>query len=209
MRAALYARISTPDQRQHAENQVAALRQFIQAHEWEAAGEYIDHASGDRHDRPALTRMMQDAIERKFDVVAVFALDRLTREGVEETFSYIARLKRAGVELVSATEEHFRTQGPAGELLLAVAAWIAKQERRRLQERIKAGLDRARAAGVRLGRPPCYADTQQIATLRTAGRSWRQIAKITGVPKATAARVYARFVATPQRRTYLPRKPRT
>lgn len=87
----------------------------------------------------------------------------------------------------------------------ALYARISTTERR-LQERIKAGLDRAKAAGKRLGRPPSQADTAQLTALRSAGRSWRQIEKITGVPRATAARLYAHCETKPQRKTYLPRK---
>jgi len=83
----------------------------------------------------------------------VWVLDHLTREGVAETFVYIKRLSSHGVQFVSFTEEHFRTTGPAGELMIAVAAWIAKQERRRIRERVRAGLDQARAHGTRSGNP--------------------------------------------------------
>ena len=89
---------------------------------------------------------------RRFDLVLVWALDRLTREGVAETFEYIKRLTSHGVQFVSFTEEHFRTTGPAGELMIAVAAWIAKQERIRISERVRAGLSRARALRTRSGR---------------------------------------------------------
>ena len=71
--------------------------------------------------------MFTDVAQRRFDLVLVWALDRLTREGVAETFNYIKRLTSHGVQFVSFTEEHFRTTGPAGELMIAVAAWIAKR----------------------------------------------------------------------------------
>ncbi len=96
--------------------------------------------------------MLGDATRRKFDAVLVWALDRLTREGIKATFDYVKQLKNDGVEFISYSEAHFRTAGPAGELMLAVAAWIADQERIRMSERTKAGLKRA---GLR-GR--CWAD---------------------------------------------------
>jgi DNA invertase Pin-like site-specific DNA recombinase len=67
---------------------------------------------------------------RKFKIVVVWALDRFTREGIEATFNYIRQLKDGGVDFVSYTEAHFRTTGPAGSLMLTVAAWMAEQERK-------------------------------------------------------------------------------
>jgi hypothetical protein len=85
--------------------------------------------SGKTGDREAFRRMFEDASKRCFDVVLVWALDRLTREGVFETFEDIRKLTVHGVAFESYTEAHFRTTQPAGELMLAIAAWIAKQER--------------------------------------------------------------------------------
>ena len=82
--------------------------------------------------------MMTDASRRRFDVVVVWALDRFSREGVGETFDHIGRLSSHGLQFISLTEAHFRTTGPAGELMIAVAAWIAKQERLRISELVRA-----------------------------------------------------------------------
>jgi DNA invertase Pin-like site-specific DNA recombinase len=112
MRAAIYARVSTADGRQDTENQLAELRRFASTQGWEIAAEYIDHESGGRADRGEFRRMFSDAAQRRFDLVLVWALDRLTREGVAETFNHIKRLSSHGVQFVSFTEEHFRTTGP-------------------------------------------------------------------------------------------------
>jgi DNA invertase Pin-like site-specific DNA recombinase len=112
--------------------------------------EYEDHESGGKADRPQQL-MMADAAQRRFDVLLVWALDRLSREEVADTFEYIERLSGHGIQFVSFTEEHFRTTGPAGELMIAVVAWIAKQERLRMSERGRAGLERARMNGTRSG----------------------------------------------------------
>jgi DNA invertase Pin-like site-specific DNA recombinase len=124
--------------------------------------------------------MMQDASQRKFDVVVVWALDRLSREGVQQTFRHIERLRDYGVEFESYQEQHFRTTGPAGELMIAVAAWIAKQERIRLSERTKAGLEKARQQGRIGGRPKKISDHQKIAQLHAAGMGCRRIARQMG-----------------------------
>ena len=125
--------------------------------------------------------MFSDASERRFDLVLVWALDRLTREGVAETFQYIKRLTSNGVQFVSFKEEHFRTTGPTGELMIAVAGWIAKTERIRISERVRAGLSRARAKGTRsgkaVGRPRVIFNRETVVEGRRQGKSWRQIAR--------------------------------
>lgn len=192
MKAAIYARVSTADGRQDAENQLEQLRQFAAAQNWEVAGDYIDHESGGKADRPEFRRMFVDATKRRFDAVLVWALDRLTREGVAETFQYIKRLASHGVQFVSFTEEHFRTTGPAGELMIAVAAWIAKQERMRISERVRAGLNRARLRGTRsgnaVGRPKKVVNGETVVKLKQQGKSWREIARARRVGATTVRR---------------------
>jgi DNA invertase Pin-like site-specific DNA recombinase len=194
MRAAIYARVSTADGRQDTENQLEELRRFATTQGWQIMGEYIDHESGGRGDRIHFRRMFADAAQRKFDLVLVWALDRFTREGVGETFEYIRRFTSHGVQFVSFTEEHFRTTGPAGELMMAVAAWIAKQERIRISERVRAGLSRARVQGTRsgnpVGRPKAIFDRQKVVDLRNKGRSWREIARECKAGVTTVRRVY-------------------
>ena len=129
MKVALYARVSTRDGRQFTQNQLDGMRRYALFRGWEIVREYVDRATGSKGaaGRDELAALMADAYARHFDVVLVWALDRFTREGVLEAFQYIARLKASGVEFRSVTEEHFQTSGPAGELFLAVAAWMAKQ----------------------------------------------------------------------------------
>jgi DNA invertase Pin-like site-specific DNA recombinase len=103
----------------------------------------VDYASGKDAEREKFQELFSLAARRQIDVVVVWALDRFSREGVAETFAHIQKLASYGVGLVSVTEPHFRTPGPAGELLIAVAAWIAKQERIRISERVRAGLETA------------------------------------------------------------------
>lgn len=195
MRAAIYARVSTADGRQEVENQLAELRRFAALQSWEITGEYVDHESGGRADRAEFRRMFRDAGQRRFDLILVWALDRLTREGVAETFEYIKRLDSHGVQFVSFTEEHFRTTGPAGELMVAVAAWIAKQERLRISERVRAGLNRARTHGTRsgkpVGRPKVVIDGDRVLELRDIERlSWPQIARRMHAGSGSVRRAY-------------------
>jgi DNA invertase Pin-like site-specific DNA recombinase len=155
---------------------------------WEIVEEYTDQASAKNSERSAFKRLFDDASRRRFDVVLVWALDRLSRQGVYETFDYIRTLTSFGVRFESYTEAHFRTTGPAGELMLAVAAWIAQQERLRLSERTKAGLQRAKRQGKALGRRQVKVDPSRVTELRDAGHSFTEIAEKLKVSRSVAYR---------------------
>jgi DNA invertase Pin-like site-specific DNA recombinase len=188
MRAALYARISTKEGRQHLENQLAALREFSGRMKWTVIEEFTDEESGAKPKRPGLERMMHAAAKRRFDLVAVFDLSRLTRGGPMQAFAYIARLSAARVEFWSITEEHFRTSGPAGEMFIAIAAHLAAAERSTMQNRIKAGLARARRNGKPVGRPAVIIDMERVHRLKEEGLSIRQIARKLKTSASTIAR---------------------
>ncbi len=203
MRAAIYARVSTRDKQQDVENQLLQLREFAGHQGWTVSREYIDQASGKNSKRDEFREMFSAASKRAFDVVLVWALDRLTREGVAETFEHIKRLKSHGVDFISYTEEHFRTTGSSGELLIAVAAWIAKQERIRMSERSRAGLERVRRTGTKsgkpIGRPRVIFRRDQVNDLRAQGLSWSEIAKAMGTSQTSVRRAcdLAKTVSTP------------
>jgi DNA invertase Pin-like site-specific DNA recombinase len=145
----------------------------------------VDHESGGKANRPQFERMFQDAAERKFDLLLFWSLDRLSREGVTKTFGYLERLKSNGIDWWSLKEEYLRSIGPFAEALLAILAVVAKQERIRISERTRAGLERARAEGKQIGRPFADFDTRQARHLRRQGSSLRQIARTMGVSPAT------------------------
>lgn len=195
-RVALYARVSTNETRQHAENQLRELRTYAAERGWKITSEYVDEESGAKgaRQRAALERMLRDAAAGKFHIVLVWALDRLTREGVYRTFAYIERLRDSGVEFHSRTEEHFRTTGPAGEMLIAVSAWIAEQERIRHIERVRAGLDRARADGRTLGRPRLRVSGLQLSDMAQT-KSYKAISQELGISPATISRRIAQHKA--------------
>lgn len=191
MRAALYARISTREGKQHLENQLAQLREFAIRMKWQVIEEFTDQQSGARDQRPGLERMMAAAAKRRFDLVAVFDLSRLTRTGPAGAFVLIGRLKASGVEFWSMTEEHFRTSGPAGELFIAIAAYLAKAERQTMENRIRAGIERARKEGKAIGRPAVVVNIDRIRQLKGEGLSIRQIAKKLKTSASTIARKLA------------------
>jgi DNA invertase Pin-like site-specific DNA recombinase len=190
MKIAVYERVSKGDGSQHTENQAYQLREFCVRNSWQIVAEYVDTVSGKSSAaRSQFQQMMQDASKRKFDAVVVWALDRFTREGVMMTFDHIKRLLSHNVQFISYTEEHFRTNGPMGELMIALSAWIAQQERLRISTRTKAGLERAVRAGKTLGRPRQVVDIYGINQLRSSGLSLGAIAKKLDIPKTTVARI--------------------
>jgi DNA invertase Pin-like site-specific DNA recombinase len=114
MRSALYARVSTRDKGQDTENQLTQLREFAKTQGWTITAEYVDHATGKRSDRQQCQAMFAAASRREFDLVLAWALDRLSREGVAQTFEHIKMLLGYGGQFISYTEAHFRTLWPVG-----------------------------------------------------------------------------------------------
>lgn len=191
MRTAIYARVSKDDGSQTTENQLLELRRFADSQSWTIYKEFIDHESGAKADREQFQAMLKDASKRKFDVLLVWASDRLTREGAYETMHYLKTLDAYGVRFRSYTESFLDTTGPVRDLLIAIAGWLAQQERAKLIERTRAGLARARAQGKVIGRPRVTLDVPRLAALRAQGLSWQQITQQTGVSKGTAQRALA------------------
>ncbi len=158
MRAAIYARVSTLDQ--EPENQLVELRRYVEARGWTGV-EYTDHGvSGAKERRPALDRLLSDAKRRKFDVLVCWRLDRLGRN-LRHLIGFLDDLQALGVAFVSLAEGIDATT-PAGKLQMHILGAIAEFERARIAERVKAGLERARKAGKRLGRPHVAIPTEQL-----------------------------------------------
>jgi DNA invertase Pin-like site-specific DNA recombinase len=132
--------------------------------------------------------MFADADQHKFDLVLFWALDRFSREGTVRTLNYLEKLTATGVEWKSFTEGYLDSCGIFKEAVLAILAVVAKQERVRLSERTLAGLEIARKAGRRGGRPRAVYSRDEVARLRAEGRSFAEIAAAVGISKTAAAR---------------------
>lgn len=143
----------------------------------EITAEYIDEASGSKANRKELCRLLEDAHKRKFDTLLIWALDRLSREGIAKMLGYLEQLNGYGIRVLSHQEPWLDTSGPIADLLLAIFAWVAQQERERIRERVKAGLERAKLSGKTLGRPQVSFDLPYIQILKSKGKSIRQIAE--------------------------------
>jgi DNA invertase Pin-like site-specific DNA recombinase len=156
MRVAIYARVSTHDKDQDPETQLHQLRAWCLNAGHDIIAEYVDHVSGAKaaKQRPKLAVLFDDASKRKFDLVLVWALDRLSREGMAATVGYLQRLNGVGVAFHSYTEPLLSTDNElVRDIVLAVMASLAKQERQRISDRTRAGMARAKAQGKAIGRP--------------------------------------------------------
>jgi DNA invertase Pin-like site-specific DNA recombinase len=185
-RAALYLRVSTLDQ--HPETQLYDLRQLAKQRGFEITCEYTDHGiSGTRVRRPAMDQMMADARQGKFDVVLIWACDRLARS-VRHFLEILDEFNRLQIEFVS-FRENLDTGGPLGRAVVIIIAAIAELERNLIVERVRAGMRRAKLEGRHIGRRPLELDRPAILRDRTAGRSLTQIAKAHGISRALVSRV--------------------
>lgn len=185
---AIYARISTATHGQDSENQLAQIREWAQQNGHEVVAEYVDTVSGSgKRVHPEFDRMMRDAEAHKFQMLLFWSLDRLSREGVLATLQHLKRLDDAAVCWRSHTEAYLDSCGLFREAVLAILAAVAKQERVRISERVRAGLDVARAKGRRGGRPKIERNAalvSMIGALRGEGKS------LTEVSDALKARGY-------------------
>jgi len=160
MRVSIYSRTSTTDQ--DPGNQSAVLTDWAEQRGYEVVAVYEEQESAWKagHQRE-LANLLDDARKRKFDAVLVWALDRLSREGPLAILSLVNRLKICGVKVLSYQESWTEAPGELGELLYAIAGWVARMESQRRSERTKAGLARVVAQGKKLGRPPGSKDKRK------------------------------------------------
>jgi len=192
MRIAIYARVSTDDKGQDPENQLRQLRQWCASASHDLVHEYVDHESGRKgvNSRKQFAALFEDAHKRKFDCVLFWALDRFTREGMVPTIMHLQRLAVCGVGFHSYTEPHLATDNElVRDILLALLASLAKQEAKRMSERVKAGMARAKADGKRIGRPAISLKLKtKIAERIAAGETAYRVAKDLGIDRHTAAK---------------------
>jgi DNA invertase Pin-like site-specific DNA recombinase len=167
---------------QDPQNQLQPLAQYARQRGFKEVIEYVDRgASGASSSRPALDRLMRDIRSRRLDVLLVWKFDRLFRS-TRHMLNTLAELRNVGVSFISLTEQ-LDTSSPMGEAMFAIASAMAQLERDLIRERVKAGLDRARAAGVRLGRPPKEVDRERLLEVYTRTKSIRDTAKALGLSR--------------------------
>ena len=184
-KAAIYARVSTPDQ--HIETQLYQLRELAARRGYEIVHEYTDiGVSGSKARRPGLDALLGDAHRRRFSIVLVAGFDRVARS-VKHFLTVLDELSDLGVEFISC-RENIDTSGPMGRMFVTIIGCIAELERSLIVERIKAGMRRRRLEGLPMGRAPLAVERQALVRDRLSGMSLTKVAKKYGVSRASVVR---------------------
>ncbi|OWT61880.1 recombinase family protein [Candidimonas nitroreducens] len=188
-RVAIYARVSTDSQT--TENQLAELRAAAGRHGWEVTGEYVDHAiSGakGRDQRPQFDKLLKGAVRREFDVIAAWSVDRLGRS-LQHLVSFLGDIQAAGVDLYL-HQQGLNTTTPSGKAMFQMCGVFAEFERSMIQERVKAGLKRAKEQGRIGGRPKVDGKTvARVLELRGQSMGMLKIAQAVGCGTGTVQRI--------------------
>jgi len=190
-RVAIYARVST-DQQTTA-NQLTELRAAAKRMGWKIVEEFLDDgvsgAKG-REQRPAFDRLCKAAVRREFDVIMAWSVDRLGRS-LRHLVDFLGEIHAKGVDLYL-HQQGIDTTTPAGKALFQMCGVFAEFERAMIQERVKAGLARARAQGKKLGRPRVALEIERkILKARGKGKGIKKIAREIGIGVGTVQRVLA------------------
>jgi DNA invertase Pin-like site-specific DNA recombinase len=192
-RAVLYLRVSTLDQT--TANQERELREVADRMGCEIVKVYKDHgisgAKG-RDRRPAFDALIRDANQRKFDVVMAWSVDRLGRS-LQDLVGFLSELHALRIDLFL-HQQGLDTTTPGGKAMFQMMGVFAEFERAMIQERVRAGLKRAKDEGKQLGRPRIPADLEEriLAALK-AGGSVRKVAAKFGVDPSTVQRTKRPF----------------
>jgi DNA invertase Pin-like site-specific DNA recombinase len=189
IRAALYLRVSTGEQT--TELQRRELESAAAARGWQVVGVYADEgfsgAKG-RDGRPQLDLMLKDAVRRRFDVAMVWAVDRLGRS-LPDLIGSMQELHGAKVDMF-VLQQGLDTTTPGGRAMFGMLGVFAEFERSMIQSRVKAGLERAKASGVKLGRKPIAPKVEKAIRERlAAGTGMLKIAAELGVGSGTVQRI--------------------
>ena len=184
-RCVLYMRVSTVDQ--HPESQLHDLRLMAQQRGYDLVGEYTDRITGTKAKRPGLDDLLRDARRGCFDVVLVWASDRLARS-VRHFLEVLDELSHLGIEYVS-FRENIDTGGPLGRAVVIIIGAIAELERNLIVERVRAGMRRAKLEGRQIGRKPLDVDRDAVLRHRARGQSLTQIAESFQISRASVSRL--------------------
>jgi DNA invertase Pin-like site-specific DNA recombinase len=190
-RAVLYLRVSTVDQT--TANQERELREVASRMGCEILKVYKDHgisgAKG-RDKRPAFDALCRAATRREFDMVMAWSVDRLGRS-LQDLIGFLSEIHALRVDLYL-HQQGLDTTTPSGKAMFQMMGVFAQFERAMIQERVRAGLARARAEGRRLGRPKIAERTERAiqAALNKKNRpGLRKIAASLGVGVGTVQRI--------------------
>jgi DNA invertase Pin-like site-specific DNA recombinase len=188
---------------QTTDNQIRELRQVAERNGWEIVHEYIDHgisgAKG-REQRPAFNALWKGATRREFDVVMVWAVDRLGRS-LTHLVNFLSEIHAKKVDLFI-HQQGVDTTTPGGKALFGVMGVFAEFERSMIQDRVKAGIKRVRAKGQRWGRRTIEETDPTVCTrileFRQQGLGMGAISKRVGLSSRTVWRFLKEVEASTQ-----------
>jgi DNA invertase Pin-like site-specific DNA recombinase len=190
-RAVLYLRVSTIEQT--TANQERELREIASRMGCEIVRVYKDHgisgAKG-RDKRPAFNALCRDATKRQFHMVMAWSVDRLGRS-LQDLVGFLSELHALNIDLFL-HQQGLDTTTPAGKAMFQMLGVFAEFERSMIQERVRAGLARARSEGKRLGRPKIPEKTErtvQTILARKDRPGLRKIAASLGIGVGTVQRI--------------------
>jgi len=151
-RVAFYLRVSTDGQT--IENQLQELQAIAERHKWEVVKVFKDvgiSGSKGRDKRPGFDELNKSIARKEFDIVAAWAVDRLGRS-LQDLIGFLNDMRAKDVDLYL-HQQGLDTSTPSGRAMFGMLSVFAEFERAMIQERVKAGLNRAKAEGKVLGRP--------------------------------------------------------
>jgi DNA invertase Pin-like site-specific DNA recombinase len=188
-RVAIYTRVSTDGQT--VENQLRELQAVADRLGWTVVASFSDQgisgAKG-RDQRPGFDQMLRGVARKEFDIIAAWSVDRLGRS-LQHLVTFLAEINARCVDLYLHTQG-LDTSTPAGRALFGMLSVFSEFERAILVDRVRAGVDRAKAQGKHCGRPPLApSKAETIRTLLGTGMSLSQIAKKVGVGVGTVHRI--------------------
>ena len=192
-----YCRVSTDGGKQTTENQKLAIARYIESKpDWKLTTTFEDNASGAKADRKGLDNLHSYCQKHKVDILIVWKLDRLGRSTIH-LLKTLATLQELQIDFCSVTEA-IDTTTPSGRMLCGFLSVISQFEREIIKERVMSGLERAKANGIKLGRPRKGFDIAQALELRNQGIGYKQIAAKLGVPRTTVYRYLKSIPKTPE-----------
>lgn len=188
-RCGIYLRVSQDSQT--TANQFHILQEVAARSGWAIVQVFEDagiSGSKSRDQRPGYDALMKAVHRREIDMVAAFAVDRLGRS-LTDLVAFLSDIQAKGCDLYL-HQQSVDTSTPSGRMLFGLLSVFSEFERELVKSRINASLDRARARGVRLGRPPIAPiDLDPVRKRLLMGQSIRVIARATGFSTATVQRV--------------------
>lgn len=180
-RVIIYARVSTKEQ--NVDMQLSDLKSYADLRKLKVVEVYVDYASGAKSDRLNYQKLFNDVRKRKTDVVLVWKFDRFARS-TKELINALEEFNNLGVDFIS-YKENVDTSTPAGKILFTMISAFAEFERAIIRERVKAGMEKAKARGARIGRPKIPPFTKQkVIMLKERGLPYKEIIKQVKISKS-------------------------